>query len=130
MAGDYPVPMATKRIIGSPRGVFVEQPGNGWAAFFGILLGVLWLLLLLPALTGVPAWIVLAVIATGILGVPTFFLLRAGSRRRHRVTAILESRDVPGGTYLMVMDDHQRRHEVVADPAVAAGLANVLTGAA
>ena len=119
--------MASKRIVGSPRGVFVETPGKMWAAILGVVLGVVWFVLCLPAFTGEALALLWALLVTSIVGVPALALLVIGSRRRRRVNAVLNLREVPGGVFVEVIDAQQRRHELVVSPDVAAGMVNVLS---
>lgn len=110
-----------KRLILHNGAYHVETPPRGPARVIaGAMLAVFLIVALTNAVEG--SWGAV-LLWTLLLGVPAFIVSQVwGSTKRHRVAAVVEAREVPGGALLAVMDVRNVRHELVVDPAVARGL--------
>jgi hypothetical protein len=114
-----------KRLILHRGAYHVETPPRGPSRVIaGTMLGVFLIAALTNAVEG--SWGAVFLWAL-LLGAPAFAVSQLwGSTKRHRVAAVVEAREVPGGALLAVMDVRNVRHDLVVDPAVARGLAVAL----
>jgi len=117
------------RIVESRRGVFVERPARPWARVAGLVLALFFALVSVASFTRRP-WAPLAVQIVVLLGLALLFWLdRAGyAFKRYRVKALVELRDVPEGTLIVVLDTHNARHEVITSPAIAESVRDAVLG--
>lgn len=119
-----------KRIVYSFGAPFIERRGSVWVALLSIVLGVAWVVAATPGfITGDSDLLAFSLVTTLVLGVPAILLAAfKGSRRRYRVAAVVEAREVPGGIHVVVLDAKGRRHELVTAREVVERLVASLTG--
>lgn len=114
-----------KTIVNRKGGYYVNKRGSGVAAFFAIVIGVGCAVMSLPLFVAGSAY---AWPAFLILGLPTVLLAMLAARKRTRIIAVLDARQVAGGIMLRVMDKDRVTHDVLTDEATSQGLAHILTG--
>lgn len=113
----------TKLVLRYSRYYVKTKGRTGARVGSGVLLAGWVLLVLLPVLFGEPVSLAWIAVWSLVLFVPAALLSStAGKTRLTKVRAILEGRNVPGGFYLVVMDERNERHEMVVDAARAQDL--------
>jgi hypothetical protein len=114
------------RIVNARGGYYVERKSRFGMALGAVLLGIAWFVLAIPLFIGGSGGT--ALVLTVVLGIPAIVLAAKAARKRWKITAVIEARQVAGGVLVHVMDVRQVAHQLVTDEQTAQGLAHVLTG--
>ncbi|WP_061962283.1 hypothetical protein [Demequina flava] len=116
-----------KQVIHAKGHYYVERKGNALAAIGAVILGAACFVLILPAITsGRGHYILIALLAVAVLGVPAYLLAtRYGTRKRWEIAGVTQLHERAGDVVLTVTDTRQTSHDVVTDAATAHGLAHV-----
>lgn len=108
------------------KGWAIVKPGRAWARVVGGILAAIWGLGLIGLFAG--GGFFLFMFATVLFGAPAAVLIFGpGDTKLHLIRALLDVRDVAGGSLVTLVDERQRRHELITDRVTAEAVRTTLT---